>query len=86
MQDPVVPITVYVVVVVGDAVTELPVLDDSVAAGAHEYVVAPDAVSVVLPLEQIDIAFESNKERPEFTVTVASAKPGQPVPLLPVTL
>ena len=49
---PSVPITVYVVVVVGPAVTVAPVVDDKPMAGLHAYVNAPLAVSVVLlPLQ-----------------------------------
>ena len=46
-QPLVVPVTVYVVVVVGDAVTEDPVVELKPVDGLHEYVEAPDAVNVV---------------------------------------
>ena len=41
-----VPVTVYVVVTVGDAVTEEPVDGLTLVLGAHEYVLAPLAVRV----------------------------------------
>ena len=43
-----VPVTVYVEVEAGDAVTVAPVVALSPVAGVHEYVVAPLAVSVAL--------------------------------------
>ena len=42
-----VPVTVYVTVVVGDAVTLAPVVADNAVLGAQEYVTPPDAVIVV---------------------------------------
>jgi hypothetical protein len=42
----VVPVTVYIVVAEGVAVTTAPVVVLRPVAGIHEYVVAPDAVSV----------------------------------------
>jgi hypothetical protein len=38
------PVTVYVVVTVGVAVTVAPELDERVEEGDHEYVLAPEAV------------------------------------------
>jgi hypothetical protein len=49
----VVPVTVYVVVTVGFAVTVAPVVEDNPVEGLHVYVVAPLAVSIVLPPVQI---------------------------------
>jgi hypothetical protein len=43
----VVPVTVYVVVVPGDAVTVAPVDGERPVVGDHVYVVAPEAVNVV---------------------------------------
>ena len=43
-----VPVTVYVWVDDGVAVTAAPVVDDKVVAGLHVYVVAPLAVSITL--------------------------------------
>ena len=45
VQPAVVPVTVYVVVDAGLAVTGVPVVADKPAAGPHEYVVAPPALS-----------------------------------------
>ena len=42
-----VPVTVYVIVEVGLAVTEEPVVELSAVAGLHEYVLAPLALRVV---------------------------------------
>jgi hypothetical protein len=44
LQEPVVPVTVYVVVETGVAVTLAPVVALRPAEGLHEYVVAPLAV------------------------------------------
>jgi hypothetical protein len=50
-----VPVTVYVVDTIGDAVTLAPLLALSVAAGDHVYVFAPDALMVVLvPLHTLE--------------------------------
>ena len=46
VHPPGVPVTVYVVVVVGDAVTEEPVVALKPVAGVHVYDVAPVAVKV----------------------------------------
>ncbi len=46
------PVTVYVVVVVGYAITVAPVVIERSCAGLHVYDVAPLAVSVTLPPEQ----------------------------------
>lgn len=43
-----VPVTVYVIVEAGVAVTEEPVVELSAVAGVHEYVEAPLAVNVAL--------------------------------------
>jgi hypothetical protein len=49
-----VPVTVYVVVVVGSAITELPVVEERSVLGDQVYVVAPVAVIVVLNPEHIE--------------------------------
>ena len=46
------PVTVYIVVTAGLAVTVAPVVEDNPVTGLHEYVVAPLAVKVApLPLQ-----------------------------------
>jgi hypothetical protein len=47
-----VPTTVYVVVVVGEASTEVPVVAERAVAGDHTYVSAPPAVNVTVPVLQ----------------------------------
>jgi hypothetical protein len=51
----------------------------------QEYVVAPDAVSVADPPEQIEVEFTVTVGV-EFTVTEATAVPEHPAALLPVTV
>jgi len=48
IQPPIAPVTVYVVVLAGDAVVVSAVVFVSPVEGAHEYVVAPLAVSATL--------------------------------------
>ena len=48
MQPVAVPVTIYVVVFAGLAVTDAPVVGDKPVVGLHVYVVAPLAVNVVL--------------------------------------
>jgi hypothetical protein len=62
LQPAVVPVTVYVVVIIGEAVAVFTPVD--VAPALHVYVVAPPAVSVAVAPEQIV---------GEFTVTVGIA-------------
>ena len=57
--------TVYVVVEVGFAVTELPVVELNPVEGDQLYVLAPPAVNVVEPPIQIDVL-------PALTVTDGS--------------
>ena len=60
------------VVAVGFAVTELPVVADNPVAGLQLYVVAPLAVSVVLPpLQIVEALGVTVKTGSGFTVTVA---------------
>lgn len=76
-----VPVTVYVVVVVGETVTEVPLSDP----GIHVYVVAPLPVSVaelpeqiVAPVEEIDTVGCAP------TVMATVLVPVQPLPAVPV--
>jgi hypothetical protein len=79
-----VPVTVYVVVVVGFAVTGEPVDALSPVEGVHEYVVAPVAVSVVDCPLQIEMLGETVSIIP-FTVTVTCADAVHPF-IVPVTV
>lgn len=80
-----VPVTVYVVVAEGLAVTDVPVVVLKPVPGVHEYVVPPVAVSV--PLLPVQIVKELT---PMFgnglIVTVAIALPVQPDVDVPVTV
>jgi hypothetical protein len=71
---------VYVVLLVGLTVTELPLLD----IGNQVYVVAPDAVKVAVPPEQILVELEVIDNAP-LTVTDAVAVDVH-VPFDPVTV
>ena len=73
-------------VLVGEAVTVAPVPADNDEAGAQAYVVAPDAVSETLPPGQMEVEVVTETDKPELTVTVASAVPAQPVVPVPATL
>ena len=82
-----VPVTVYVVVTVGDAVGFAQVVQLNPVAGAHTYVLAPLAVMINPPPKQIDaaggvtvIVGRGN------TVTVQVAVPVQPKAFVPVTV
>lgn len=86
LQPPVVPVTVYVVVVAGFAVTVEPVVALSPVAGLQVYEVAPEAVNVVLPPVQIlGDAGVTDTVREDPTVTVTVAVPEQE-PEVPVTV
>ncbi len=79
----VVPVTVYVVVLVGDTVLELPVprLCDQL------YVFAPLAVNTELaPLHIADGLAEAVTDGNGFTVTLTVAVPVHPAVLVPVTV
>ena len=80
-----VPVTVYVVVVVGFAVTDEPVVALSAVAGVHEYVEAPLAVSVAdCPLQIV--AGETLITGSGLTVTVTCTDAVQPLTSVPVTV
>ena len=83
MQVPLVPVTVYVVVVVGETVTEDPVK----LPGIHVYDVAPLAVSVVLLPTQTEV-FDAVVVTVGvgFTVTVNTEVLVQPFAAVPVTV
>lgn len=81
VQPPVVPVTVYVVVEDGFAVTVLPVVAESPVAGDQLYEVAPVAVSVAEAPLQIVAEFTATTGFAP-TVTVAVAVPEQPFVVL----
>jgi hypothetical protein len=80
-EQPDVPVTVYVVVVAGETVTEVPVS----APGFHVYVVAPEAVIVVEVPEQI-VALDAVTVTVGvgLTVTVTVCVEVQPFAAVPV--
>lgn len=85
VQVPVVPVTVYVVVVAGFAVTVAP--DVALSPADHAYVVAPLAVSDVLPPGQIvGLAGVTLTAKELETVTVTVAVELQPAAVVPVTV
>jgi hypothetical protein len=78
-----VPVTVYVVVVVGDTVTDEP----DKLPGFHTYVEAPLALNEVLPPTQIaEFAELAVTVGNGFTVIVRVAVPTQPADDVPVTV
>jgi hypothetical protein len=80
-----VPVTVYVIVEVGFAVTLEPVVALSAVAGDQEYVVAPFAVSVAdCPLQIVAGATAITGSG--FTVTVVCAEAEHPFTSVPVTV
>jgi len=82
-----VPVTIYVVEVVGLAITVVPVVPLSPAAGAHTYVNAPLAVRLTDP--PIHIVGDAGLiviVGLEFTVTTTVAVPVHPLPSVPVTV
>lgn len=78
VQEPCVPLTVYVVVDVGDATGLAIVALLSVPAGLHVYDVAPDAFSVVLPPLQMPVPPVTVITGNGVTVTVTLAVAEQP--------
>ena len=83
----IVPVTVYVVVIVGVAVTVAPVVALNAVAGLQVYVVAPLAVSPVEDPLQIDgAAGVTVTVGPAETVTTTVEVFVQPCALVPVTV
>jgi hypothetical protein len=86
VQPPVVPVTIYVVVDDGLALTVAPVVALNPEAGDQLYVVAPLAVREILPPGQMDgLAGVADTVNPPFE-TVALAVPVQPFALVMVTV
>ena len=74
-------------VVVGLAVTVVPVVDDKPVAGLHVYVVAPLAVKdVLLPLQITAVVGETVTVGFGFTLTVTVAVLVHPFASVPVTV
>jgi hypothetical protein len=73
-QPPVVPVTVYIVVAVGYAITVAPVVIERLSAGLHVYDVAPLAVNVTLPPEQNAAGVGTVTVGEGLTVTVVLAE------------
>jgi hypothetical protein len=82
---PLVPVTVYVIVLAGLAVTVPPVVEDRFVAGLHIKLLAPVAVSVVLLPAQI-VAPAAVITGVEFTDTVTADELLQPEADVPVTV
>jgi hypothetical protein len=79
------PVTVYVMLDVGFAVTDEPVVALSAVAGLHEYVFAPLAVSVAdCPLQIVAEVTVTTGSGLTFTVTCVDAV--QPFTSVPVTV
>ena len=72
------PVTVYVVVEDGLAVTDEPVVALKAAAGLHVYVLAPDAVSVTDCPAQTGEGVVTFTTGSGFTVTVTTVEPVHP--------
>ena len=83
---PLLPVTVYVIVVVGEAVTLAPVVADRPVPGAQVYVVAPVAISVVGEPEQIAMFAPAPTLGSRLTVTAFIAVFTQPLASVPVTV
>jgi hypothetical protein len=78
-----VPVTVYVLVVVGETVTDDPVRDP----GIHVYVDAPEAVIVVeLPEQSVVLVAVVATVGSGFTVMVRVPVPVHPLAAVPVTV
>jgi hypothetical protein len=80
------PVTVYVLVEAGLAVTLAPVVADRPVAGAQLYVVPPLAVNVVDAPAQIATLEPALIVGTELTVTVTLAVFTQPLASVPVTV
>lgn len=75
LQAPVVPVTVYVVVIVGEAVTLVPEVPLNPKGGVHEYVLAPLPVKVTLaPPTQYVLEEAATEVLTVMTLTVAVAE------------
>lgn len=84
---PFVPVTVYVVVVVGVQVMGVPVVAVRPDDGVHAYVVAPLALIVVdEPLHIVVVPPPAVTTGSAFTVIARVAVPLQPAALVPVTV
>jgi hypothetical protein len=84
---PAVPVTLYVVLTVGAAITAMPVVELNPVEGLHTYVLAPLAVNVVpTPLHSVEEAGEIETEGAGFTVTVTVLVFMHPVDPVPVTV
>ena len=83
---PEVPTIVYVVVVVGFAAIVEPVVADKPVAGLQENVLAPDAISVVLPPVQIALLPAIVTTGTPFTATVTDDVSVHPLAPVPVTV
>src|SRR5436190_1474641 len=82
-----VPVTVYVIVDIGFAVTEEPVVALSAVGGVHEYVDAPFAISVALCCPtQIAGGGVTVITGSGFTVTVTCVDAVHPLLSVPVTV
>jgi len=74
------------VVVVGDAVTLAPVLDDSVADGDHAYRLAPVAVNVTELPTHIVVSGPADDVKPAPTVTAICIVSLQPALFVPTNV
>jgi hypothetical protein len=80
------PLTIYVVVALGFAVTDAPVVPDKPAEGLQAYVVAPAAFKTTLaPGQIVAVVGETVTLRFDPTVTVTKVDPVQPLVLVTVT-
>lgn len=78
--------TKYVVVTVGDAITEEPVLADKVVAGVQLYVMPPEAERVVVVFWHIVVPEPALIVGSELTDTVTVAVFVHPFDPVPVTV
>jgi hypothetical protein len=81
-----VPVSVYVVVIVGLATGLVQVVQDNPVAGDHTYVDAPNALNDVLDPEQIDTLLPALMSGNALTVTATVALATQPFAAVPVTV
>jgi hypothetical protein len=83
---PSVPVTVYVIVLDGFAVTVAPVVADKLVAGLQLYVTAPVAVNPVDAPVHIATSDPADTAGNAFTETVFEAVFIQPLAFVPVTV